>query len=80
MDFLGPLFSKSLYLVAPLSLWALLMAAWEAFTGTPGSQPDWYGVATLIVPIPITVVLRKHIRWLAGLSVVAASVTMVLFG
>ncbi len=80
LGFLTLLMSKALYLVTPLALWALFMAAWEGVSGEAGSQPDWYVVLTLASPIVITVVLRKHLRWLAPLSVLAAFALMVVVG
>ena len=63
--------SKLPHVVAVLGMWGVFMAAWDRVSGVQGSHPDWYVIASLVLPVAITVILRKHVRWLALLSISA---------
>ena len=63
--------SKLPHVVASLGMWWALMAAWDRVSGVQGSHPDWYVIAALVLPVAITVILRKHVGWLALLAIAA---------
>ena len=63
--------SKLPHVVAVLGMWGVFMAAWDRVSGVQGSHPDWYVIAALVLPVAITVILRKHVGWLALLAIAA---------
>ncbi len=68
------------YAIAPLGLWAALMAAWDIGSAQRSSHPDWFVVGALVLPIIVTVIFRRHVRWLALGAVVAALAALALLG
>jgi len=60
------------HVVAALVMWWGLMAAWDRVSAPPqGTFPTWYVMVALVLPVAITVILRKHVRWLVPLSLAA---------